>query len=163
MKGIWISYHSIRGFEFNKDVAACHTSAARADKDSVRPRQHVTSPPAVIEYCKDPYWSLMHRVECPTLCPENGALIWWNFVVVGWMGLVMLSCSFLWTFKGAPELREPQPESVDDLSDGISSQNMTTRLSAVPADPSVTKFRFLDLDFRRTPNILNQSSGASKL
>lgn len=109
----------------------------------------------------------MHRVEWPTSCPENGALIWWIFwlenVVVGWMGLVMLSRSFLWTFEGPPELREPQPESVDDLSDGISSQNMTTRLSEVPANPSVTKFRFLDLDFRRTPDILKRPSGTSKL
>lgn len=56
MKGIRISSHSIGGFEFNKEVAVCHTSAARGDKDSIRPRQHVTPrSPAVIEYCKDPY------------------------------------------------------------------------------------------------------------
>lgn len=119
--------------------------------------------PAVIELWKDSYWSLRHRVEVPTLCPENVDCIWWIFwqdnVFVGRLDLLIFCPSFLWTFEGIPKLWETQPESVD-LSEGISSQNMTTRLSA---DPDVIKFPFLDLDFIRTPNILNRPSGKSKL
>lgn len=103
----------------------------------------------------------MQRVEGPTLCPENVELIWWIFwlekVFAGWLDLCP---SFLWMIGGTCELWEPQPESEDDLSDGISSQNMTTRLSV---DLDVIEFLFLDLDFRHTPNILYRPSDTSNL
>lgn len=106
--------------------------------------------PTVLELWKNSYWSLRHRGAGPT-CPGNKEcrwLIFWEENVV--VGRLLIFCSSsLWTFEGTPELWDTQPER-RDVSDGISSQNMTTRLSA---DPDVINLRFLELDFIRTPNI----------